>query len=256
VAATGEALDGQRLTREELAQAVSRRVGRWARERLSSTWGDLLAPAALTGALCFGPSRGAKVTFVRADQWIGGWDTHDPRLALLQVLRRFLGAYGPATPQEFARWFATAPATARELFAALGGEIAEVEVAGWRGWVLAADLDEPCRVARDEVRLLAQYDCFVIGSRPREQLLREAVLARVRSYRRGRYEGAVALPTLLVDGLVTGIWERRMRGRRLQITVEAIQELSARQRRQLEAAVARMGAFFGAEASLAIGALQ
>jgi Winged helix DNA-binding domain len=103
-------------------------VGRWARQRLASTWGDLLAPAALTGALCFGPPRGAKVTFVRADQWIGGWRQQDPRAALGAVLRRFLAAYGPTTPQAFARWWATTPATARELLAELRKAVVEVDV--------------------------------------------------------------------------------------------------------------------------------
>jgi hypothetical protein len=61
----------------------------------------------------------------------------------------------------------------------------------------------------------------VIVSRPRDQLVRDAADARIRSYRRGRYEGVVALPTLLVYGLVSGMWSGA-RGRRIQITVEAI----------------------------------
>jgi DNA glycosylase AlkZ-like len=213
-----------------------------------------MAPAALTGSLCFGPSRGAKVTFVRADQWIGGWH-EDPGAALLDVLRRYLAAYGPAMPHEFARWFATKPATARELFAQLGDEIAEVEVEGRRAWMLAADLDERFEDVRDLVRLMPQYDCFVIGSRPREQLISDATYERIRSYRRGHYEGVVALPTLLVDGLVIGMWARRTRGRRIEVTVEPTEELTARQHRRLEAEVARVGAFFGTDASLAIGRL-
>ena len=255
VEATGEALDGRRLSRDELAEAVSGRVGPWARERLSSTWGDLLAPAALTGALCFGPSRGAKVTFVRADQWIGGWRDEDPRAGLLEVLRRFVAAYGPTTPRAFGRWFATEPATARELFAELRG-LAEVEVDGWRAWMLAADLDEPFGTAGDVLRLLPQYDSFVIGSRPREQLLGFDAQARVRAYRQGRYEGVVALPTLLLDGLVAGIWERRGRGRRVGITVETTAELTPRQQRRLRAEVERVGAFLQAEASLTLGVLD
>ncbi len=58
--AIAEALDGCCLTRQELADAVAQRVGEWARERLLSPWGELLAPAAFTGRLCFGPSRGAR----------------------------------------------------------------------------------------------------------------------------------------------------------------------------------------------------
>jgi hypothetical protein len=264
VAATGDALDGQQLTRDELARAVAGRVGPWARERLASTWGDLLAPAALTGALCFGPSDGAKVTFVRADQWVGGWRDEDPGTALRTVTRRFLAAYGPTTPQEFARWFATKPVTARELFADLGGDVVEVDVAGQPAWMLAADADEPLDaasdvasdVARDVVRLLPQYDAFVLGSRPREQLVPAAAYERIRSYRRGRYEGAVALPTLLIDGRVAGIWAGRKRQRRIEITVEATEELTPRQRRRLDEEVARVGGFLGSDASLTLSALD
>jgi hypothetical protein len=78
---------------------------------------------------------------------------------------------------------------------------------------------------------------------------------RIRSYRRGRYEGAVALSTLLVDGLVTGIWERRVLVRRVEIAVEPIVALTPRQRKKLEAEVARAGEFFGREATLTTGTL-
>jgi Winged helix DNA-binding domain len=81
------------------------------------------------------------------------------------------------------------------------------------------------------------------------------VYPRIRSYRRGRFEGAVALPTLLVDGRVAGIWERRKSGRRVEITVEAIDHLTARQRKPLTAQASRI-AFLGTEATLTLGALD
>src|SRR5690348_6215739 len=86
--AIGGALDGRCLTRKELADAVTSQVGEWARERLLSAWGELLAPAALAGKLCFGPGTGRQVGFVRADQWIGHWEPHDPRQALVELCRR------------------------------------------------------------------------------------------------------------------------------------------------------------------------
>jgi Winged helix DNA-binding domain len=255
VAATREVLDGRQLTRDELARDISKLVGAWARKGLSSMWGDLLAPAALTGALCFAPSEGIHVRFVRADQWIDEWRDEDPQAALLNVLRRFVAAYGPTTPHLFASWFATSPATARDLFNQLGDELVPVEVERTRMWMLAGDAARPFPAPSGVVRLVPQYDCFVLGSRPREQLIREGAQTRIRSYRRGRYEGAVALPTLLVDGLVTGIWERRQRGGRIEVTVEAIEGLTKAQRDQLNDEVTRIGAFFGAEASLTVGTL-
>jgi hypothetical protein len=255
VAATREVLDGRQLTRDELAKDVSKLVGAWARKRLSSMWGDLLAPAALTGALCFAPSEGIHVRFVRADQWIGGWRDEDPHAALLHVLRRFVAAYGPTTPQLFAGWFATAPATAGELFTELRDELAPVDVEGKRMWMIASDVSGQFSNATGVARLVPQYDCYVLGSRPREQLIREAVQKRIRSYRRGRYEGAVALPALVVDGFVTGIWDRRKRGGNVEVTVEAIEGLTPAQRKLLEAEVTRIGTFFDTDARLTLGTL-
>ena len=256
VAATRDALDGRQLTREKLASEVAARAGSWAQERLQSTWGECLGPAAISGALCFGPSRGTNVTFARADQWIGGWHDEDPHAAILQVVRRFLSAYGPARPQEFARWFVTKPATAATLFSELADELVAVEVEGQVAWMTASDSNENIEESRDLVNLVAQYDSFVFGSRPREQLMTEDAHKRIRSYRRGRFEGAVALSTVLVDGRVAGIWERRVLVRRVEVAVEPIIALTPRQLKNLDAEVARVGKFYGREASLAIGPLK
>src|SRR5712691_8521471 len=76
VRAIREALDGQILTRERLAEGIVERLGMSAsvRKHMLSGWGNLLQPAAEQGYLCFGPSKGPKVTFVRPDQWIGKWN--------------------------------------------------------------------------------------------------------------------------------------------------------------------------------------
>ena len=53
-------------------------------------------------AVCFaaGVARGQNVTFVRADQWLGGWEERDPGEAILDVVRRFVRAYGPTRHSE------------------------------------------------------------------------------------------------------------------------------------------------------------
>jgi len=52
------------------------------------------------------------------------------------------------------------------------------------------------------------------------------------------------------------MWERRRHGRRIDITVEAVEELSFRQRTRLEAEVDRVGAFFAAERPLRMDVLD
>src|SRR5262245_43958515 len=93
--AVWEALDGRCLLREELADEVVRRVGGRHEQRLRSGFAFFL------GELCQGPPRGAKVTFVRPDQWIDGWHEVDADRALAEVCRRYLRTYGPARPSDF-----------------------------------------------------------------------------------------------------------------------------------------------------------
>ena len=58
------------------------------------------------------------------------------------------------------------------------------------------------------VRLLPQYDAYVIGFRPREQLFGERVKQRVAEDPKGRYESVTGMSPVLVDGVVTGFWRR------------------------------------------------
>lgn len=255
LAGIAEALDGRCLTREELAAEVARRAGDWAKERLASTWGEMLAPAAYTGRLCFGPSEGSRVTFVRADQWAGTWADLDPEEALIEVLRRYLAAYGPATHQDFARWFWLKPVEARRVMESLAAELEEVEVDGQRAWMLASDMDLHWRSGEGSVLLLPQYDCYVLGAVPRDRVVPEASRKRIAGHGRGRFEGAVGLPVLLVDGVVAGMWERHTRSKRTELKVESFVPITPAQREQLDAEAARVGQFFGTEVSLTLGPL-
>lgn len=254
--AIGEALDGRCLTRREIADAVTSHVGEWARERLLSAWGELLAPAALAGKLCFGPGAGSQVSFVRADQWIGHWEAYDPQMALVELCRRFIGAYGPATHQDIAHWFRLKPEQARALIESLTAELESVDFLGRRAWLLAADTwDDPQEVGESSLWLLPQYDCYLLGCGPRECIVPEVARPRVNTYGRGRFESATGLPVLLIDGAVAGIWERRRQGKTAELRVESFVELTARQHEQLEAEAARVGAFLGVKMALSLGVL-
>lgn len=53
------------------------------------------------------------------------------------LARRYLAAYGPASHQEFGQWLALPPGRAKQVYAALGGELVPVDVEGHRSWALA-----------------------------------------------------------------------------------------------------------------------
>jgi hypothetical protein len=250
LAAIAEVLDGRALLREELADEVARRVGEWAREPLSSGWGYLLGPAVAAGRLCHGPPRGTRITFVRADQWIGSWVERDPAQALADVARRFLAAYGPARPRDFREWFTSrhfGPNDARELFAQLA--LAEVKVEGTPTSWLA---DEEPVAPVPTVRLLPEYDVYVMGFREREQLVPPEVREQVAAHGKGRYEGPAGTPFLLVDGVCAGIWSRKKSARKVELTVVPARKLTRGEKAGVEAEAERIGAFLGVEPVLTL----
>jgi hypothetical protein len=245
-AAVWEVLDGRCLLRDELAAEVVKRVGKRPRERLRSGF------AFLIGELCQGPPQGSRITLVRPDQWIDGWrEAGDEREALRKVCRRFLSAYGPARPSEFCEWVSGAafkvPA-ARTLF----GELAlkEIFVEGRQSFVLAGDDSFPSAAGR--VRLLPEYDVYVMGFRERDQLVPAAVRELVAAHGRGRYEGPAGVRFVLVDGIAAGLWERKRRGRRIELRVRLARRAGKSIRAELELEAARVGAFLGLEPELGV----
>jgi hypothetical protein len=244
-AAVWDALDGRCLLREDLAEEVVKRVGPGPRDRLLSGF------AFFQGEVAQGPPQGTKVTFVRPDQWIEGWQEADEQQALREVCRRYLRTYGPARPGDFRGWFATRgfkPADVRALFES--EDLDEVDVDGHHAFVLAGDTDlaEP----QSSVRLLPEYDVYVMGFREREHLVPKAVREQVASHRRGRYEGPAGVRFLLVDGITAGLWERRKRGRRIELQVAPVRKLTRAERTELDGEAGRIGAFLGLEPVLTV----
>jgi hypothetical protein len=244
-AAVWDALDGRCLLREEIAAEVVKRVGPGPRERLRSGFAFFLAD------LCQGPPRGAKVTFVRPDQWVEGWQEVDEGRALADVCRRYLRTYGPAGPADFREWFsaqAFKAHEARRLFDSLADELEDIDVEGRRAFVLAGDTAFP--TAQPLLRLLPEYDVYVMGFRERDELIPDPVRDQIAAHGRGRYEGPAGVRLLVVDGVAAGIWERKKRGKRLELRVKPARKLTAAQRAELDDEVERMGTFTSLEPAL------
>jgi hypothetical protein len=258
VAAIGEALDGRRLTREQLGSEVTRRTGSWAMDPVSPAfgghsprWQNALGPAAYAGLLCFGPDQGNKVTFVRPDQWLGGWEEVDGAVALRKVFQRYLSAYGPATSRDFAQWFGMQPSVAATLQRQLVDELDEVEIGGQRAWALAGESEEAWPEVDGEARLLPHFDCYAIGCHPRERLVPSEWRPRALAH------GSIGhLPLVVIGGVAAGVWSQKRRGQRVEIRVETSHGLNARQRQDLETAATRIGEIMQAKAMLTLGVVD
>lgn len=235
------------VTREQLADAIAQRTGiPKLRELLRSGWGALLKPSAFQGDLCFGPSQGQNVTFVRPDRWIGDWRPADPKLALQEMARRYLMAYGPATSDEFARWWGMEPGDARRLFRSLAGELAAVEVEGWSAWALDSTIERMRALeATDSVRLLPNFDPYTVAiARHSQYLLPEARKGRV--YRPQGWISAV----VLVNGRIEGVWEYNKQRAQVVVQVEMFAPPNAQVQRGIEVEASRLAGFLDTQVEL------
>jgi len=235
-------LDGRALTRAELADEVAARTGSAALgETLRDSFGSVLKPLSLRGLLCFAPSDDQSPRLTSPKSWLPPWLQWEPEDALREVTRRYLRAYGPASREEYARWWAgISAAQAERRIEALADEVAIVEVDGERRWLLAEDVDALVALEpRHVVRLLPAFDQYVVTA-PRHPALVDPTLAP-RIYRPQAYLS----PTLLIDGRLVGVWRHERAGDRLAVTIEPFAPLTSGDGRSAAREAERIAAFLG-----------
>ncbi len=237
--AVREALDGRVLTRDELVAAVIAHRGlgiEHVGDALRSGWGTLLKPLAWQGDLCFGPSQGNRVTFMRPEAASSRWaGVPDPDEAAPVAIVAYFGAYGPATFDNFRNWLARGRIGTRRLrawFDALSDRLAEVEVEGQRVHVLAEHLDELAATKPSKaVRLLPGFDQYVLGLGTED----EHVVPAARRAAVSKQSGWIS-PVVVAGGIVKGTWD--LDGD--QVRVGWFKEAGAPPRSQIKAEVERL----------------
>jgi len=237
----GGALDGTPLTREELIAVVGRGRSEHVRSILRSGWGGMLKPAARNGRLCFGPSRGQIVTFVNPREWLKGWHEIDPDAAVVEVARRYLSIYGPATRTDFARWWGPWPGVGNAAWKGLASELVTVSVEGAAKDALASDVAEMKRARISEpVQLLPLFDPYLMGHAKRDHMVDRAYAARV-----SRTAGWISA-VVLVEGRVAGTWTHTLNNKTLRVSVAPFERMQARVAAQVKERAAEIAQALGA----------
>lgn len=157
--------------------------------------------------------------------------------AATEAVRRFLHFYSPATSGDFAEWAGVARAHAERLWAAVEGDLSEVSVGRRSAWALTDDvavLASPPAAAG--IRLIPPGDPYL--QKPNRSLLAPETELRKRLFRPVASPGAV-----LRDGRLVGLWRVKAKGRRAEISVQRLGQVS---RRDLEEEAQRISALRGA----------
>lgn len=266
LAAALDALD-EPITKRELAERVSKSLGLKLVSRRGGGWGSdreiacvkigriacpayyLLHLVGARGVTCSGPNRGNEATYVRADAWIPHWRDMPAEGAETELLRRYLRAFGPATPRDFQAWTSMRLTDAREIWDRVHESTVPVEIEGQRAWILREDLRvlERATIDSPAVHLLPFFDSFLMGHDERHHLV-EA------KHHRSVYrpQGWIA-PVILVNGRATGVWRHDMKGDRLRVRVSPFGTISSGIASRIAEEVRDLGRFLGcAEAETTI----
>ena len=232
---------GEAMTREVVADvpllATKLRFGsgRWVVEQ--SAGARILPQLAMEGRLVRGRPRGTWISpqfrWVTTEDWLGGpIEEVDVASAQVELLGRWLAAFGPATETDMRWWTGW---TARETRAALAAiPHAEVDLDGAAGYVLADDL-EPTSPAEPSAALLPTLDPTTMGWKEREWYLGPHGTALFDS-------NGNAGPTVWWDGRVVGGWSQRRDG---EIALGLLEDVGRDARTAIDAEAARLGAWIG-----------
>jgi hypothetical protein len=194
-AAVRAALADGPLTRHEIAEHA--RAGGFGLTDDPQAPVHLVMTAAAEGHVIEAAWRGREPTYALVDDWLGpaAGPLPDRDAMLAELARRHARAHPPAGPEDLAAWSGLPMRDARRAFAAIAGELEEVEVLGRRAWV-----PRGLEPAPPAVRLLPAFDGILLGHRDR------ALVVRPEHARAVLPGGGILRPTVLAGGLVEGTW--------------------------------------------------
>jgi hypothetical protein len=210
------------------------------RKWLRFAW-SAMRPAILEGLIVYGQPRGAEATFTRVDQWLPTQKSVDAADAQLELARRFLAAFAPATHRDFSKWSGLPTSVTRPVFERLGGALEEVTVDGERSFILRGDLAELSASKADpSPTLLPAFDTFLLAHSAKDHLVEPRFYKRVY-----RNQGWLS-PVVIVNGRIVAVWFLEERARAFTVDVQPFGTLDAKVRHGLSAEAEALGVFLGA----------
>jgi hypothetical protein len=228
-------LEEQPGTRSDLSRAVAERWPDRDAENLAYAM-YLLPTVQVTPRGLWGRSGRAAVTTL--EHWLGAprLEPHDGA-GRTDLVRRYLSAFGPATPADFATW--SGLAGMRDAFEELRPRLRSLRDERGRELfdVPRGPLPDPSTPA--PVRFLPEYDNALLGYDDRSRVVPPGVPMWT----------AVGWGTVLVDGFVVARWS----GVGGEIVVEPFRDLTRTERRAVTAEGSLLGRFLGGGAGVAIG---
>ncbi len=207
----------------------------------------LIASAALEGVVCVGPERGGKPTYALLEKWAGPRQPVERPQALVELARRYLEAFAPASLPDFAYWSGLSLQDARLGWEGMASLAVQVEVGGKTAWMpeeRLAWVEEP-PAPTPTVHLLPRYDNYLLGYASRARAVAPEHEGRIHP------GGGIIHAAILVDGRAAGTWELKHRRTGLELIVDRFEHFKPAVINGIEAEISDMSRFMGENIAIA-----
>ncbi len=202
------------------------------------TGGHVLGLAVSSGKACLGPDRQGGTCLVLRHDWLGEQPRFDRDIALAELARRYLGAFGPATDRDFAYWAGLGLGEVRAGLEAIAGELEEVRVGDATLLALRGKLPRLPRLG--QLRMLGNFDTYLLGWKDREFSVPAHHGTTVKEG-----GGGWIRPVIIRDGVVIGGWRSSRKGGRIEISLNLADSLTAAARKAIDAEIEDIERFEG-----------
>ena len=177
--------------------------------------------------------------FALAEEWLG--EPVDQEAGLGPIIRRYLGAFGPASAADFGRWSGLNGAKAA--FEELREELFACRDERGRALFDLPDSPRPDAAEAAPARLLPEFDNLMLAHDDRSRVVAD-------EHRKGLVTKNLRVKaTFLVDGFAAGTWRIERKGKRATLAMMPFEPLPKRARAGLAEEAAALLAFAEPEAS-------
>ncbi|MGH9408210.1 MAG: winged helix DNA-binding domain-containing protein [Vicinamibacterales bacterium] len=222
---------GKHLGRYELTTALRKARIRTDGNRLS----HILFHAELEALLCSGATRSGHPTYALLDERVKGNAAFDRGEAAARLADRYFTSRAPATLLDFSWWSGLPLTDARRALDMIRERFSSKTMGGHTYWFPASFSFRPAN--RTSVFLLPAFDEFVISYRDRGAIFNRDDHTRAIS------SNGIFHPAIVIDGQVTGVWKRTVRGGRVIVETALLRPHTTRERSLTAEAARSFGAF-------------
>jgi len=194
----------------------------------------LLVQAELDGIICSGAPKNGKQTYALLDERIPKIKSHSREEQSAKLARRIFTSRCPATLQDLTWWSGITVSDARKAIETVKSDFIQERI---NSQIYLFPSDYSVSRGNDELIFpLPAFDEYIISYTDRRATLAEDLKKIVIS-------NGIFRPVIVVNGLVTGIWKRRIRKDKVSVETEYFRQTDTTTKSLIEKAFQQYGCF-------------